>query len=141
MKKLLPLLLVFSLFTFTSCEDLLECALIARSPKLPNKTFKVGVVNDHYHDSFDAEIKNEPFDDDYFYYFDIEGDLPDGIHVYFNHRTVTIEGVTENAGTYNFTIYLDVDPPINYDEYSGEYEETMCSTSAFKNYSLTINYQ
>jgi hypothetical protein len=141
MKRVLPLLLIFSFFICISCDDVLECVILARSPELPDKTFQEGLVNTYYQDSFDAEISNEPRDNDYGYYFDFNGELPDGLHVYFDYRTVSIEGVTQIAGTFNFTIYLEVDPPLNYDEYSGEYEEDMCSTTTSKEYTITINYQ
>lgn len=138
MKKHILLLFCLSIIAFTSCEDILEC-VINRSPELPDKSFTVGYRQQMYYDEFDAEIKNEPRDNIYDYYFELVGDLPDGIDLYIDYRTVSFEGVPQNRGVFEFTLYLDVDPPMYYDEETGDYEDSMCSYSTSKNYTITIN--
>ena len=138
MKRLLPLLLVFSLFTLTSCEDFFDC-IVNRRPELPNKEFGVGNLQTYYYEEFDAQIKNEPRDNNYGYDFEIEGDLPDGLSMFVNYRTVSIEGLPTFPGTYTFTIYLYVDPPINYDYETDQYDDPLCSESTSKEYTIRIN--
>lgn len=135
MKRLLPLLLVFSLFTFNSCEDFLEC-IVNRRPELPDKSFGAGVVDSYYYEEFDAQIKNEPRDNDYGYNFEIDGYLPDGLSMFVNYRTVSIEGTPEFPGTYTFDIILYVDPPIDFDTNS---EKILCSESTSKEYTIIID--
>ncbi|MDG5491760.1 hypothetical protein [Psychroserpens sp. SPM9] len=138
MKQLRPLLLVLSLFTVTSCEDFLDC-VINRRPELPDKSFRLGVVNSYYYDEFDAQIKNEPRDNDYGYEFEIHGDLPEGLSMIVNYRTVSIEGLPTHPGTYSFTVVLYVNPPINYDADTDTYDDPLCSESTSKDYTIRID--
>ncbi len=125
-------------FLLISCEDILEC-IINQRPEIPNKNFDSGYANHFYSDSFTSEIKNEPQDNDYDYYYEFYGDLPEGLEFYTDYRKVIIEGTPLEQGTFEFTIYLDVDPPMYYDEDSGQYEDTLCTSSASRDFSITIN--
>ncbi|MCD2259215.1 hypothetical protein [Psychroserpens luteolus] len=138
MKRLLPLLLVLSLFTLSACEDFLDC-IINRRPELPNKSFGVGELETYYYEEFKAEIKNEPRDDDYGYFFEIDGELPEGLEMFVNYRTVSIEGLPTNPGTYRFTVLLFVDPPVSYDYETDQYDDPLCSESTSKEYMISIN--
>ena len=139
MKRLLPLLLVvLTTLTFSSCDDVLDC-IINRRPELPNKSFEVGSIGTYYYDEFRAEIKNEPRDDDYGYIFEVDDNLPDGLEIYVNYRTVSIEGMPTHPGTYKFTVLLFVDPPVSYDYETDEYDDPLCSDSTSKEYTIIIN--
>ncbi len=138
MKKQLLLLLCCSFFTLYSCEDLFEC-VINKRPEIHDKTFRDGIVGVYYYEEVTTEIKNEPRDDDYGYFYDIYGDLPEGIQMFANYRTVSFEGTPEISGTFKFTLLLYVDPPLNYDDDTGEYESVMCSDSTSKEFTITIN--
>lgn len=131
-------MLLFSVLAFSSCEDIIDC-IFNVSPELPNKDLQVGYLNDFYSDEIKAEINNEPRDDDYAYYFDIYGDLPQGLEVFYDFRTVIIEGTPQESGVYNFTIALSVDPPVYYDYETDEYYDPLCSDSTSRGYSITIN--
>lgn len=133
------LILVLSTSLFYSCEDLMECLIFSRNPELPNKSFKVGSVNSYYYDEFDSEIDNEPQDNNYGYEYDIDGTLPIGIEAFSDFRTFYLEGIPEESGEFSFTVYLYVDPPLNYDPDTDDYDEDMCSTSTSKTYTLIIN--
>lgn len=121
-----------------SCENILEC-IINRSPEIPDTSFDVGNVNGYYYQELTSEIKNEPRDDAYDYSYEIYGNLPDGLEMFANHRTLSIEGMPQASGTFTFTIYLYVDPPEYYDEDSGKYEDALCSRSTSKKFSIIIN--
>ncbi len=140
MKRPLHILLIlFSLSLFLSCDDVLDCLILNREPELPNKAFKVGSINSYYYDEFDAEIKNEPRDNDYGYEFDIEGNLPIGVEAFYDFRTFYLEGIPEEAGEFRFTVYVYVDPPLSYNPDTDTYEDNMCLTWTSKAYTLFIN--
>ncbi|MEH6536204.1 MAG: hypothetical protein V7719_07420 [Psychroserpens sp.] len=137
MKRLLPLFLFLSIFTFSSCDDFLDC-VVNRRPELPDKSFGVGTIDLYYYEEFDAQIKNEPQDNDYGYHFEIDGDLPNGLEMFVNYRTVSIEGTPTTVGTFRFTVFLDVDPPITYNENNDTYDDPLCSESTSKEYTIII---
>ncbi|MDH7912474.1 hypothetical protein [Winogradskyella sp. SYSU M77433] len=120
-----------------SCEIIIEC-IFNKSPEIPDKEFVVGNIGYYYFDEIVSEIKNDPRDDDYDYFYEFIGDLPEGLDFYTDYRTLTIEGTPQESGVFEFTLYLEVDPPEHYDEESGEYEDSMCSTSTSKDFSITI---
>jgi len=70
-------------FFITGCQELIDC-IINVSPELPDKTFKTGKVGELYHDELLAGINNQPNDDDYNYYFDFSGNLPEGLIMFNN---------------------------------------------------------
>lgn len=140
MKKALPLIILLSFFTFTSCENVIDCIINVR-PVLSDNRLAIGSVNEYYSDKIFAEIKNEPRDNTYEYYFDVRGKIPDGLEVNFDYREIFIEGMPTKAGRYTFTVYLDVDPPNGYyyDEDGNErYDDSLCSDSTSRTYTIAI---
>lgn len=132
-------ILIFSILLI-SCEDTLDCIINVR-PVLPHKSLEVGLVGRYYSETITAEIKNEPRDNDYEYYFDINGKIPEGLHVIFDYRDVIIEGTPLKSGRFTFTIYLDVDPPYSYyyDDFGNErYDDALCSDNTSKSYTIAI---
>ncbi|WP_400079314.1 hypothetical protein [Winogradskyella sp. R77965] len=129
--KLLPLIFCFLCL---SCEDALNC-IIPKEPELPNKSFPIASTENYYYADLTAEINNEPRDDDYDYFYDVDG-LPLGMDYYVNYRTISIEGTPESAGTYNFTIYLDVDGPFR--GFDNDEPELLCDYSTQKTYTLIV---
>ncbi|MFK7834183.1 MAG: hypothetical protein AB8B52_12995 [Winogradskyella sp.] len=127
--KLLPLLGLF----FFSCEDF-NC-LIPREPELPNKSFSIASLDNYYYSDLTAEINNEPRDNDYDYFFDVVG-LPLGMDFFVNNRIISIEGTPEEEGTYEFTIFLDVDGPFR--EFDQDQQDFLCDYSTQKTYTLIV---
>ena len=117
-----------------SCEDGLNC-LIPKSAQLKNKTFPVATVDSYYYADLKAEINNEPRDQDYDYFFEVEG-LPEGMDYFVNFRTISIEGSPQVSGTFDFTIYLFVEGPFG-NQYDGS-ERPICDQSTSKNYTLIV---
>jgi hypothetical protein len=138
MQKRLFLPLFLSFFMFFGCEDLLDC-IVNRRPEIHDTTFKDGEVGVYYYHEVTTQIKNEPRDNDYGYNYDVYGNLPDGIQMITNYRTVSFEGTPELAGTFRFTLILYVDPPLSYDYNTDQYEDVMCSESTSKEFTITIN--
>ena len=132
MKKQLLFFLLFSLFII-SCEDPL--CVFPREPELDNKQFPIGSTENYYYVDLNAEINNEPRDNDYDYYFDVIG-LPQGLDYFVNFRTISLEGIPKEPGVFDVTIFLDVDGPFrnNFDDTP----DTLCNYSTSKTYTLII---
>lgn len=140
MKRCILFLLLISFFTFTNCENVIDCIINVR-PELHDVKLKVGYIDKYYFDKITAEIKNEPNDNSYDYYFDVYGDVPNGIEIIYDYRDIILEGIPTEKGRFTFTVYLDVDPyqEYYYDEYGDIiYDDSLCTDSTSKNYTLVI---
>ncbi len=140
MKQFLLIILLFSFFTFNSCENVVDCIINVR-PVLSDKKLAIGGVNQYYSEIISAEIKNEPQDNAYDYYFDVRGKIPDGLEVIIDYRDVFIEGMPTRAGRYTFTVYLDVDAlnEYYYDENGNQrFDDALCTDSTSKTYTIAI---
>jgi len=110
LRNLTLLIIVFSL---NSCSELLDC-IAKTKPVLPNKTLVTGTLGNNYNEFIEAEVKNDPNDDAYFYHFRIDGNLPAGINYNIDERRITFYGVPTNAGNFRFTIEVSIDYPNDY---------------------------
>ena len=135
------ILLALALCFNCTLEDIADC-ILGRRPELTEKVFPVGRFAHYYLVEISAEIKNEPNDNDYDYFFQIdESSLPSGIEFNVEHRVVRFSGIPLERCTFEITVYLDVegyDEPY-YDE-DGEiyYSDGLCSSSTFETYTLVI---
>ncbi|WP_225035816.1 hypothetical protein [Winogradskyella sp. SM1960] len=136
--KLIKILSFACCFLCFGCSDIIEC-IINKRPEIPNTSFDVGYVNNYYYEEFTSEIKNEPNDDAYGYTYEIYGDLPDGLQMFADFRTLSIEGMPIASGTFTFKIYLYIDPPEYYDYDTERYEDSMCAYSDSKEFTIIIN--
>lgn len=140
MKKSAHLLLSFILLSFTGCQDILEC-IINRRPELVNKTLAVAQVDQYYTETITADIKNEPLDDYYSYYFSINGELPRGIEYSIDYRTINLEGIPLDSGSYKFKVRLGA---AQYNNYSDACEnqlndcDGLCEESTTKEYTIVV---
>ena len=141
MKKIISLSLFSTFLLFMSCQDILEC-VINRHPELSSKTLAYAQINHLYSETIKAEIKNEPMDDNYDYYFSIDGNLPRGIDYYVDYRTIVFEGEPYLTGTYKFTIRLSVEQSYNYsEECENNFNDCdgLCSESTSQVYTIIVN--
>lgn len=128
-------ILVFTCFAlFLSCEDALSC-IFPREPELDDKEFPIGSIENYYYVELNAEINNEPRDQDYDYYFEVEG-LPLGLDYFVNFKTISIEGTPELTGTFDVTIVVTVDGPFR--PIFNEQPKILCNYSISKTYILII---
>ena len=134
MKTHQVILICFSFFLFLACEDTLNC-IIPKEPELDNRQFPIGSIETYYYVDLNAEINNEPRDDDYDYFFEVEG-LPLGIDYYVDFRTISIEGTPEQTGTFDITIYVYVEGPFRANV--NEEPDLLCNYSTSKTYTLII---
>ncbi len=133
MKKRLPLLFCLPFLLLFGCDDFLEC-ITNKRPQIHDTTFRRGEVGIYYYAEVTTEIKNETRDNDYGYFYELYGELPVGLEMFVNYRTVSFEGTPEISGRYTFTLGLYVEPPIDGDGV----EEVMCSDYTSKDFSIYI---
>ena len=132
MKKPLLITLLFLTFAF-SCDEPL--CIFPKEPELANKQLPIGDTEHYYYVDINAEIKNEPRDNDYDYYFDVVG-LPLGMDYFVNYRTISLEGTPEESGVFDITIYLEVEGPFRND-YDDD-TDVLCNYGTSKTYTLII---
>lgn len=128
MKKSTALLLVlFTVFT-TSCDSITDCIINTR-PHLPHTDFVDGNAGLFYEGVIRAEIKNEPRDGNYWYYFTVTG-LPAGMDYEFIGRDLFLFGIPESPGRYSIEVFLEVEPRsvfIDDDDSWDEDGDSLCS--------------
>lgn len=131
---------VLILILATGCQDILECVL-NRHPVLSDHMLETGQVNNYYIEEIKAQIKNEPRDDDYYYYFSIDGDLPRGLEYVVDYRSVIIKGTPQEPGRYTFTVRLSVEQVDDYyDNCENELNDCdgLCKETTSRTYTLKI---
>lgn len=141
MKQYSSIIILLSFFTLTNCENVVDCIINVR-PELSNNILEVGEVDRFYYDKITAQIKNEPNDNNYDYYFDIVGEVPRGLDIIYNYREVAFEGVPLEAGRFSFKVYLDVESYNNYyyDDFGNRYyDDELCTNNTQKTYTIIIN--
>lgn len=133
--KIITLLICLS-FLLQSCENaadnFVDC-IFNKRPELPNVTLAEATLDTSYYYEFEAGVKNDPIDNDYYYYFDLSGDIPEGINVSFVGRKVIFEGKSTQTGTFQFRISLEVEHE-NYDA-----NQELCERYTSQAYTLTVN--
>jgi hypothetical protein len=132
MKKPLLITLLFMALAL-SCDEPL--CIFPKEPELPNMQFPIGDTESYYYVDLDAEINNEPRDNDYDYYFDVIG-LPAGMDYFVNYRTISLEGTPEESGVYDVTIFLEVEGPFRNN--FNEEPDVLCNYGTSKTYTLII---
>ncbi|MEM0931699.1 MAG: hypothetical protein AAGJ12_04495 [Bacteroidota bacterium] len=120
-------------FTFYGCDEIFECVFNI-NPEIHEKQLVVGVVGERYRDRITAEVRNDVNDNDYDYFFDVIGELPPGILVSFNRRSVDLFGVPEETGVYRFQVELFVER-FDYNGFDGS---PTCSESTIREFTLQV---
>ena len=141
MKRYIFLTVLSFFFLFNSCENVLDCIINVR-PELHDVNLKEGHLDHYYFDKITAEIKNEPNDNSYDYYFNVSGNIPAGLDVIYDYREVVLEGIPTESGRFTFRVHLDVDPYNDhyYDEFGNVvYDDALCTDSTSKTYTLVIH--
>jgi hypothetical protein len=106
---------LLTFLSLISCQDILEC-IINRHPELSNQPLASAQVDQLYSETITAQIKNEPLDDNYDYYFSIDGELPSGIEYYIEYRAIILEGIPLVSGSYSFKVMLSAEQSYNYSD-------------------------
>ena len=141
MRRLSSIITLFGILLLTGCQDILEC-VINRRPQLEDKNLARARLDRFYSDDILAEIKNEPRDNSYYYYFSIDGELPRGLDYIVDYRSIIIEGVPTTPGRYPINIRLTVEQVNDY------YEDCenrlndcdgLCEETTVKRYVLAVD--
>ncbi|MEM9076611.1 MAG: hypothetical protein AAGC43_06205 [Bacteroidota bacterium] len=120
-------------FLFSGCDEIFECVFNI-NPEINERQLLVGVVGERYRERITAQINNEVNDNDYDYFFDVIGDLPPGIFVDFNRRSVDIFGIPEESGDYRFQVELFVER-FDINGFDGS---PTCSESTVREFTLQV---
>ncbi len=126
------LLATFS-FLYQGCDEIYEC-IFNINPEIHDKPLEIGLVGERYYDIVTAEISNEVNDNDYYYEFDVFGEIPPGISYDINRRSVEFFGTPETRGVYRFKVELFVE---SYD-YHGYDGSPTCSDSAVREFTIQV---
>ncbi len=136
MKYYYPLILV-AVFLSSSCSNVIDCLINVR-PELQHRQLEAGYADRYYFDKISAQIKNDPNDNSYDYYFSVSGEVPRGIDVIYDYRDVIFEGVPEETGRFRIRVSLDVDAYEYYDYQTDTYSDGLCTDYTSKVYTLVI---
>lgn len=136
--KIFVVLFASSALLLSGCSELIDCVASAR-PNLHSKTLYNGTVGSNYSDFLEADITNEPDDNAYDYFFQVDGDLPMGLTYHEQGRKLFFSGVPTVAGIYTFKVRLTVDPP-NYEDYGWSGGNRICfgDDTITKEFTITI---
>lgn len=124
LSKIYVLLFATAGFLMSGCSELIDCVASAR-PDLHSKALNTGKVGINYSDFIDADITNEPDDNAYDYFFQVDGNLPVGMTYHEQGRKVFFTGVPTVAGSYTFRVRLTVDPP-HYEDWGWDGGNRIC---------------
>lgn len=134
---------IFIFLYFQSCSliaDIVSDCLDADGPEFDVHTLPWATLDKDYKTIIKAYIVNEP-DNDYFYHFDFEGELPRGIYRAKDEdkHIVTIWGVPKEKGIFVFTLTVDVTYKYSM-ENNGSYDDgnPLCYTYNSQKYSLEV---
>ena len=142
MKSVRYVLVGLLLFNLSSCDPILDCIVNAH-PELEERALAIGSLGLRYREEIFAEVRNDPQDDQYVYYFNYNlNDLPRGLDIIEYDRSVVIIGVPEERGTFDFQLGVVVDYIESgfHDEQEGPFydEDFLCDTDDFRSYELII---
>ncbi|RNC87030.1 MAG: hypothetical protein ED556_06300 [Winogradskyella sp.] len=108
MKSKTTLFFLLTFFTLSSCDEALEC-VFGVNPEINESVISSGFLDEPYQQRITAEVDNDANDNSYDYFFEVFGDLPAGIEVLFFPREIRLIGRPEEAGSFDFTVYLSVE--------------------------------
>jgi len=91
------------------------CYCLPAKPNLHSKALTNGHIGNNYSNFIEADVTNDPNDDDYDYFFSIDENLPPGMTYHEQGQRVYFSGTPTQAGTFNFKVRLTVDTKYNYD--------------------------
>jgi hypothetical protein len=146
MKKIkkftLKLVLVSLVFLAFSCSELIDCIAKA-SPVFSTNQLDNGSIGINYNEYINSEVRNDPNDDAYDYYYSVEGNLPPGINYHTQGRKLYFTGNPTTSGSYTFKVFLTIDYPDYYDSNQGIFDDNnrICfgDDHTSKNFTIIIN--
>jgi hypothetical protein len=120
-------------------DDLALACIDLDGPEFNTGSLPAATLGQGYSATVEAEIANEPYDDDlYDYDFRIRGSLPPGLQVrqVGRQRRIEIQGRPTAAGSYGFRVLVSVSE--RYGTASVTYPLTLCWFEAEKDYQIVV---
>lgn len=114
-RKIVVLFFASSALLLSGCAEMFDCIAKAE-PNLHSKNLAPGRVGIAYTDFIDADVTNDPNDDEYDYFFSVEGNLPAGITYHEERRRIVFTGNPTQAGRFIFKVRLTIDPDEDYSD-------------------------
>ena len=128
------LLICFSFFVLFSCDEVFEC-ILGLEPEINETSIAQANINEPYLQAITGEVTNEPFDNDYDYFFEVVGEHPEGIEILYFYRRIELVGTPLEAGRFNFTVYLSVE---SFEDGFVDPSPT-CNDEVSRTYTLLVN--
>jgi len=122
-------------------DNFIDC-LDSDGPRFASRNLPMPVLNQEYFAEVVASIENEPNDDNFFYEFEFDGILPEGIMVRQRsngERRLIFEGTAIEQGTFDFIVTVIVDDPG--ETSTGLFEPTtsgLCNNILRRDFQLTV---
>ena len=130
--KTFKILIASTAFLLVGCAELIDCIAPAK-PNLHSKNLFNGSIGLTYNEFIEADVANDPNDNDYDYFFSVDNQLPPGMTYVEQGRKVYFTGTPTQAGTFTFKVRLTINPK-NY------YESRICfgDDTTTKEYKIVI---
>lgn len=132
----LTLALCVALAACDSVEQAIDCIDDDR-PQFSTLNLPPAVLNQAYSEVVTARISNEPNDNDFSYTFMLEGDLPPGISLRVDGRSVFFEGTATETGTWLPTLNVRVSDGGGFFADGGD-ASTLCRTTRTETYTFVV---
>lgn len=122
-------------------DNLIDC-LDSDGPRFASRDLPMPVLNQEYFAEVVASVENEPNDDSFFYTFEIDGMLPEGIMARQRsngERRLIFEGTAIEQGTFDFDVTVFIDDPGELS--TGLFEPTtsgLCNNALRRDFQLTV---
>lgn len=134
MKSKFTFLLLITSLTLSSCDEALEC-VFGLEPEINETSISSATLNQPYRERITAEVDNAANDNSFDYFFDVIGELPIGVDIVFFARRIELIGIPEEAGAFDFTVYLSVE------RFEDGFLDTSptCSDDVSRDFTLFVN--
>lgn len=122
--KLNIVILVSTLFFVSGCAELIDC-IASTKPVISTDSLPNASQGFSYDTFIISEVKNSANDDSFYYYYDVEGNVPPGISYYEVGRKLFFTGTPTAPGTFTFKVNLKIEAPENLinDDEQGFFED------------------
>lgn len=106
--KLNIIILISVLFVVMGCSELIDC-IASSKPEISTNVLPNASQGFSYDTFIISEVRNSANDDSFYYYYDIEGNLPPGISYYEVGRKLFLTGTPTAPGIFTFKVNLKIE--------------------------------
>ena len=120
------------------CKQVLDCAIFPNDVSIQDRNFPIGIVSSNFHQTILCSVSAITSEKSIISYYDIEGDLPPGIHsraIKTTNNYILIAGKPTTKGTYSFTLTVRMDKHLPFPD---DDTDEICNDTDTKTYTITI---